>query len=203
MTYIARRSPDFFDWRSGLFEFTPDSSVVEQLTQELRENYNKYGTWTETQQLDRIREIQVLIDEEQTDGGRANLLFKKANILSANGSDEQAIASYDKVIEFKPDDHEAWHNRGIALGNLNRYEQAIASYGKAIEFKPDFHQTWYIRACAQAFQGSIDLAFADLTKAIEIEPEIYQELASIDPDLEPLHNDDRFRTLIESFTSQI
>jgi tetratricopeptide (TPR) repeat protein len=30
---------------------------------------------------------------------------------------EEAIASYDKALEIKPDYHEAWYNRGFALGN--------------------------------------------------------------------------------------
>jgi superkiller protein 3 len=40
-------------------------------------------------------------------------------------------------VEFKPDKHEAWYNRGNSLGNLGRYEEAISSYDKAVEFKPD------------------------------------------------------------------
>jgi CHAT domain-containing protein len=49
---------------------------------------------------------------------------------------------------LKPDDHDTWHNRGVALGNSGRYEEAIASYDKAIELKPDDHDTWYGRGVA-------------------------------------------------------
>jgi superkiller protein 3 len=45
-------------------------------------------------------------------------------------------------VEFKPDYHEAWYNRGISLDNLGRYEEAISSYDKAVEFKPDYHEAW-------------------------------------------------------------
>jgi tetratricopeptide (TPR) repeat protein len=41
-----------------------------------------------------------------------------------------AIASYNKAIEIKPDLHEAWYNRAIALGKLGRFEDAIASCEK-------------------------------------------------------------------------
>jgi Flp pilus assembly protein TadD len=34
----------------------------------------------------------------------------------------------DRALEIKPDYHEAWNNRGIALDNLGRLEEAIASY---------------------------------------------------------------------------
>jgi len=50
---------------------------------------------------------------------------------------EEALASYDKAIEIKPDNYYAWQNRGSALGYLQRYEEAIASYKKVIEIKPD------------------------------------------------------------------
>ncbi|WP_231636852.1 tetratricopeptide repeat protein, partial [Planktothricoides sp. SR001] len=33
----------------------------------------------------------------------------------------EAIESYEKALEIQPDYHEAWHNRGIALDNLQRY----------------------------------------------------------------------------------
>jgi len=38
---------------------------------------------------------------------------------------DEAIASYDKAIEIKPDDYEAWKNRGKALYQLSRYDEAI------------------------------------------------------------------------------
>ncbi|MEM9245717.1 MAG: tetratricopeptide repeat protein, partial [Cyanobacteria bacterium P01_F01_bin.153] len=53
------------------------------------------------------------------------------------------MASYDKALEFKPDLHEAWYNRGLVLGHLGRTEEAIASYDKAVEIKPDKNEAWY------------------------------------------------------------
>jgi tetratricopeptide (TPR) repeat protein len=51
-----------------------------------------------------------------------------------------------KALEIKPNYHEAWFNRGIALDNLGRWEEAIASYDKALEIKPDYHEAWSIGA---------------------------------------------------------
>jgi tetratricopeptide (TPR) repeat protein len=44
---------------------------------------------------------------------------------------EDAIASYDKALEIKPDYGEAWKNRDNALGNSGRLEDAITSYKKS------------------------------------------------------------------------
>ena len=52
--------------------------------------------------------------------------------LSDLGKHDEAIASYDKVLEIKPDDHEAWYSRGNSLRTLGKHDEAIASYDKAI-----------------------------------------------------------------------
>jgi tetratricopeptide (TPR) repeat protein len=173
--YIARRAPDFFDWRSGLFEFVADSEMLGMLTKELSGHYSEYLTWTETKRLDCIREIQALIDEDrQTTSDKASLSFKKGNVLFANQSYEEAIVSYDKAIEFKPDKHEAWNNRGNALFNLNRYEEAIASYDRAIEFKPDKYEFWFNRGIALSSLNRYEEAIASHDKAFEFKLDDHQ-----------------------------
>jgi len=54
-------------------------------------------------------------------------------------------------LKIKPDDHEAWNNRGIALGNLGRYEEAIASFDEALKIKPDDPETLHYRELALAY----------------------------------------------------
>ncbi|MGB5595240.1 MAG: tetratricopeptide repeat protein, partial [Crocosphaera sp.] len=74
--------------------------------------------------------------------------YNRGIALDDLGRYEEAIASYDKALEIKPDKDEAWNNRGVALYNLGRYEDAIASYDKALEFKPDDHEAWNNRGIA-------------------------------------------------------
>ena len=40
-----------------------------------------------------------------------NALYQMANY-------QEAVTSYDQALRFKPDDHEVWNNRGIALRQL-------------------------------------------------------------------------------------
>jgi tetratricopeptide (TPR) repeat protein len=70
----------------------------------------------------------------------AEFWFEQGYQKVINGDFIGAIASYDRALEIKPDYHEAWNNRGVALGNLGRLEEAIASYDRALEIKPDYHQ---------------------------------------------------------------
>ena len=46
---------------------------------------------------------------------------------------EEAIKSYDEAVKIKPDDHEAWNNRGAALLALERTEEAVDSFQKALK----------------------------------------------------------------------
>jgi len=103
----------------------------------------------------------------------SSLFFSVGNGLYQLGRYEEAIASYDKAIEFKPDYHQAWNNRGVALWNLERFEEAIASYDKAIEFKPDDHQAWNNRGNALAGLGRFEEAIAAYDKAIEFKLDFY------------------------------
>jgi tetratricopeptide (TPR) repeat protein len=172
--YIARRAPDFFDWRSGLFEFVPDSAVVDKLTLDLIGKYDEYLTWTEIQRLDRIREMQALIDEDwQSPEGKADLFFEKGSILLASQSYEESLSSFDKTTELNPSVSQFWYARGYALGNLNRYEEAIASYDKVIELKPDDHSAWYNRGVALGNLNRHEEAIASFDKAIELKPDHY------------------------------
>jgi tetratricopeptide (TPR) repeat protein len=111
------------------------------------------------------------------------------------GRFEEAIASYDEALKFKPDDHEVWNNRGFALGNLARYEDAIASYDEVLKFKPDFHVAWYNRACAYGVLGNIDAALENLHTAINLDSE-YREMPKTDTDFDSIRNDARFQDLI-------
>ena len=91
--------------------------------------------------------------------------------LGKQGKYEEAIASYDKAIELKPDYADAWHNKGVILGKQGKYEEEIASYDKAIELKPDDAEAWYNKGVALGEQGKHEEAIASYGKAIELKPD--------------------------------
>jgi predicted O-linked N-acetylglucosamine transferase (SPINDLY family) len=51
---------------------------------------------------------------------------------------DEALASYDKAIEIKPEFIDVYCNRGFALKELKRLDEAVASYDRAIEIDPDY-----------------------------------------------------------------
>jgi tetratricopeptide (TPR) repeat protein len=172
--YFIQRAPDFFDWRSGIFEFPIDPQTLEQESLRIiqEEDYEKYLNLTPEERTREILRIQEIIAEEhQTLSRKADLLFELGNLHSVAQDYEEAIASYDQALKFKPDDHQAWNNRGIALGELGRNEEAIASYDQALKFKPDDHQAWNNRGIALGELGRNEEAIASYDQAVEIKPD--------------------------------
>ena len=82
-----------------------------------------------------------------------------------------AIESLEKAIELKPDDPEAWHNKGCVLGKLGKYKEELKAYDKAIELKPDYPEAWNNKGVALAERGKHDEALGAFEKAIELKPD--------------------------------
>jgi tetratricopeptide (TPR) repeat protein/5-bromo-4-chloroindolyl phosphate hydrolysis protein len=178
MNYLIHRAPDFFDWRSGVFELPKTPEVVEKESSRLllEGDYEEYLKLTPEQKIEKILEIQELLTEkDQIEIRRASLLFKLGNLLVAANEYEGAIASYDEVVKIIPSYYRAWYNRGIALRNLGRYEEAIASFDYAVKIKPDFHSAWNNRGAVLCdHQQRYEEAITSFDQAVYIEPEFYE-----------------------------
>ncbi|NEO34430.1 MAG: tetratricopeptide repeat protein [Symploca sp. SIO3C6] len=82
-----------------------------------------------------------------------------------------AVASYDKILEIKPDSYEAWYNKASALKSLRRYEKAVASYDQALELQPDSHFAWSNRGIALKNLGRLEEAIESYDKALKLKPD--------------------------------
>ena len=106
--------------------------------------------------------------------GEAEVWFYRGNEQYKRGDFKEAIASYDKALEFKPDYHYAWNNRGLAQDDLGKLEEAIASYDKALEIKPDYHYAWNNRGIVLRKLGKLEEAIASYDKALAIKPDKHE-----------------------------
>ncbi len=171
--YFIRRAPDFFDWRSAVLEFPMDADHLHQESQRLSfGNYDDYLDLSPAERRTKILEIKALLEEpHQTPDQAANLYFEQGRLWSTAEEYQAAIDSYDHALHHKPDDHEAWYGRGIALGRLGRYEEAIDSYDHALHHKPDYHEAWYGRGNALGKLGRYEEAIDSYDRAIKLKPE--------------------------------
>jgi tetratricopeptide (TPR) repeat protein len=170
INYFIHRAPDFFDWRSGIFELPTTPEVVEQESNRLllQGDYEEYLKLSHEQKIERIIEIQdLLIEKHQPDNQKPILLFKLGNLLSTTNEYEAAIASYDQAVKIKPDLHEAWFNRGNTLYDLGYHEEAIASYDQALKLKPDDHEAWHNRGYALDELGRNEEVLASYNQALK------------------------------------
>jgi tetratricopeptide (TPR) repeat protein len=138
LKYFIQRAPDFFDWKSSVFDFPTHPDVVEEESSRLllEGDYEKYLNLTPQERVKKIIEIQDLLAADyQTP--RANLLFELGNLLVAAKEYEGAIASYDQALKFKPDLHQAWNNKACSYALQGNIEQAIENLQQAINLSPD------------------------------------------------------------------
>ncbi|MEH2038945.1 MAG: tetratricopeptide repeat protein [Nostoc sp.] len=177
INYFIHRAPDFFDWRSGVFELPTTPDVVEQESNRLllEGDYEEYLKLSPEEKIEKVLEFQELLTEKhQPDNQKPPLLLELGNLLLTASEYEAAIASYDQALKLKPDYQEAWYDRGYALGKLVRFEEAIASYDQALKFQPDYHQAWYNRGIALDDLGRFEEAIASYDQALKIKPDYHQ-----------------------------
>jgi tetratricopeptide (TPR) repeat protein len=173
LKYFIRRAPDFFDWRSGVFEFPTDREIVESEARRIifEGDYEKYLSLTPQERNQKIVEIEQLLKEDnQIPSNSADLLFELGNLLLAAKEYQAAIASYDQALKLNPNDDEAWNNRGNALGNLGRYEEAIASFDQALKLNQNYDEAWYNRGNALDNLGRYEEAIASYDQALKLKP---------------------------------
>ncbi|GCL35730.1 TPR repeat-containing protein [Sphaerospermopsis reniformis] len=175
--YFIHRAPDFFDWRSGLFNFPLDSTTLEQESNRIIQEgtYEKYVNLTPEETNEKILEIIEIIEHDQIESvQKAKLFFELGYLQNIKQDYQAAISSFDKALEFKPDKHEAWYKRGISLHNLGSHEEAISSYDKALEIKPDKHEAWNNRGISLDDLGRYEEAISSYDKALAIKPDLHQ-----------------------------
>jgi tetratricopeptide (TPR) repeat protein len=175
LKYLIRRAPDFCDWNSGIFELPMEPrellfEIMEATHERLRKDDPRNLTPEECHR--NALKIQALIEEPyQSEEEKVDLLFEQARLFEISGLNEEAIASYDRALKVKPDEHEAWYNRGVSLADIGRYNEAIASYDRALKVKPDYHEAWNNRGIALSYLGRYNEAIASFDKALQIMPD--------------------------------
>ncbi len=171
LKYLSRRAPDFFDWRSGVLEFTLDEDLLQEEYEVIRSRkYVDYIELTPQQRREEIFKIQALVEElKQTTKQKCALYVEQGLLHAASKEYENAIISFDKALEIKSEYYSAWYNRGIALSDLGRHKEAIVSFNKALEIKPDYYAALYNWGTALNILGRYEEAIASFDKALAIE----------------------------------
>jgi tetratricopeptide (TPR) repeat protein len=179
MKYLIRRAADFFDWRSGVWEFVSPQAARQQETQHLLQDndYNHYLSLTPQQRRQRFLTIEDLLAEGHPSPEESSELCREqGRLLAADQDFKSAILYYDQALAIKPDLHEALLGKGNALYYLGQYKAAIACYDTALALKPDDHVALYNKGNALADLGQKEAAIACYEAALAIQPDFYEAL---------------------------
>jgi len=90
--------------------------------------------------------------------------------LRANGRAEEAVLIFDRALAIQPKMAEALYNRGVALGDLQRFETAVESYDRALAVQPEMVAAMINRAAALAAMLRYDDALQGYDRALAIQP---------------------------------
>ena len=175
--YFIQRAADFLDWRSGLFRFPRDSKeIAVEADRFLADgDYNQYLKLMPWERVEKILTLRAMLQEMGADSERrqCDLLLRLGLLFAAEQDYENALTSWEKLLDIKPDKHAAWYNRGVALDDLGRKEEAVQSYDKALDIKRDYHEAWYNRGNALDDLGRKEEAVQSYDKAVEIKPDYH------------------------------
>ena len=84
------------------------------------------------------------------------------------GQYQMAIEDYNKAIRLKPDDADAYNNRGTIYTKFGQYQMAIEDFNNAIRLKPDDADTYFNRGFVYFNQSNIISGCEDAKKACEL-----------------------------------
>ncbi len=110
---------------------------------------------------------------------RGNSFYQKALY-------EEALREYSKTIELNPSFTEAWINKGVALGKLERYEESLAASNKAIELRPDIANSWLNKGIALEKLDRYEESLPAFNQAIKLKPDFHEAWCSKGDALEKL-----------------
>ncbi|MCF8119984.1 MAG: tetratricopeptide repeat protein, partial [Deltaproteobacteria bacterium] len=89
---------------------------------------------------------------------------------------DEAIACYEKALQFKPDAAELHYNLGNVYKEAHRFQEAVSCYQKAIDLKPDMVEAHYNMANALKESGALNDAISCYGHVLKMAPDHFGAL---------------------------
>ena len=93
---------------------------------------------------------------------------------------QEAIACFQKAIEFDPEFATAYNNLGSAYYNLDKYDKAIEQFKKVIELEEDYTKAYFNLASAYFWEREFRKAYSYYRRAEECDKEYVEERKDIE-----------------------
>ncbi|HBL61623.1 MAG TPA: hypothetical protein DDZ80_25360 [Cyanobacteria bacterium UBA8803] len=106
--------------------------------------------------------------------------YTQSQILANSGNYQEALATLDRALSIKSDNHQAWIYRGGLFTHLDRYEEALASFEQALTLQPHDQTAALFRGVALHHLGRYKQAYASYNQALGTKrPSRWQKLLQI------------------------
>jgi tetratricopeptide (TPR) repeat protein len=105
-------------------------------------------------------------------------LFRIALAHQQRNQFQQALAAYERVLPFMPDNPHLYYNRASVLSRLGRHAEALTDYDQSIVLKSDNHHAYFGRGNALDALGQLDAALASHEQAIRFKPDYWPACAN-------------------------
>jgi tetratricopeptide (TPR) repeat protein len=134
---------------------------------------------------DDFSELANVLDDLKDHSG----LFYLEVTCHALGRYQEALGTYHRALELRPNYPEALYEQGITLGGLNRPSEAIEAYDRALELEPDFPNALNNKTLKLYELGRLDEALEWLRRAWDQRHGIRDQGASVKETLKKLGHD--------------
>lgn len=94
-----------------------------------------------------------------------------ANVMRAQGRDDDALAALDKAVALNGAYLEAWANRGLLLVRLSRAQEGLESFDAALKLRPDNADLWFHRGTILSALGRLQDALESFDQALALKPD--------------------------------
>lgn len=119
-----------------------------------------------------LRKKSRTIAANQEEIERTNEIHSLWLKASKEVSPQAKMAVYDRILELRPDDHEALAWKADTVLELGEQRWALNLCDKVLAIDPQDAHALYQRACAWTGLDELDNAIADLTAALNIMPNL-------------------------------
>jgi CHAT domain-containing protein/tetratricopeptide (TPR) repeat protein len=101
----------------------------------------------------------------------------KAVVLIRQGSDQyeagnfnEALMSFNQMIEIQPNSYHVWYLKGSTLQKLEHYEEAINCFNQALIIEPNCDEAWNNKGICLKTLGNYEEALTCYNHALNIQP---------------------------------
>ncbi len=123
---------------------------------------------------DTQKELEALQAEGATRADDPYYFYELGNVYVDLSRHEEAIASYRKAIELKPDLIQALVNLGAVLNEVGKMDESIELLTRAIELSPDDVKGYVNLGDAYYSQGQYYEAMQQFRQALRVDPGAYE-----------------------------